>query len=169
MNDLTNTLSVKSLYTEDWLLVYESAVHGWLQTRAIVSQDPYFNMLITAPCEVSFYDINDRADYRSKTYIQTLPYNFYPQHMQDDAENQYNGIVSRLTRHEVDERDIDVANQEAIDDVREEVELHLQSMDAETTIYDFLLEKIFNGELTDEVINNLVAEYAPLIAAMREY
>lgn len=169
LNDLTNTLSVKSLYTEDWLLVYESAVHGWLQTRAIVSQDPYFNMLITAPCEVSFYDINDRADYRSKTYIQTLPYNFYPQHMQDDAENQYNGIVSRLTRHEVDERDIDVANQEAIDDVREEVELHLQSMDAETTIYDFLLEKIFNGELTDEVINNLVAEYAPLIAAMREY
>ena len=40
-------------------------------------------------------------------------------------------------------------------------------MHAEATIYDFLLEKIFNDELTDAVIDSIVEEYAPIVASMR--
>ena len=167
--NLTASLNVKMLYTEDWLLVYESAVHNWLQTQTIVAQDPFFSTLLNAPYQVSFYDINDRADYLSKRYLHTLPYNFYPQHMQASATAEYDGIVDALTRLEADDRDIDLANQQEVDQVHNEVEDCLNSMHAETTIYDYLLEKIFNDELTDAVIDSIVEEYAPIVASMRAY
>ena len=169
ITNLTASLNVKMLYTEDWLLIYESAVHNWLQTQTIVAQDPFFSTILNAPYQVSFYDINDRADYQSKRYIQTLPYNFYPQHMQASATAEYNGIVDAITRLEADDRDIDLANQQEVDQVHDEVEDYLNSMHAEATIYDFLLEKIFNDELTDAVIDSIVEEYAPIVASMRAY
>ena len=50
----------------------------------MINNDPFFKLLHDEG--VKFYDENIKADYTSYDYIETLPFDFYPKHIKDEAD-----------------------------------------------------------------------------------
>ena len=95
IEDIAATLTEHSLYTEDWLLMYEASEHGWIDNSAAITGDLFFKMLHDE--EVKFYDSNASANYTSYDYIETLPYDFYPLNIKNDAKALAEKILKRVT------------------------------------------------------------------------
>ncbi|MDE5795233.1 MAG: RNA-directed DNA polymerase [Muribaculaceae bacterium] len=81
ITDLHNSLSPDSLYDKDWLLLYEGVRKGWLQGfDNLVDNDPFFGKLRQK--DISFYDENSKADYKSSEYLLSCGKNL-SQHLKD--------------------------------------------------------------------------------------
>lgn len=81
IDNLRNSLSSRSLYDNDWLLLYESVRKGWLQgIDSLVDNDDFFSKLKQKG--ISFYDEKPEADYKSTEYLLSCGKEL-PKHLKD--------------------------------------------------------------------------------------
>lgn len=94
INSVKETLNEDSLYDENWILIYEGTLHGWIDCKEIVDKDDFFGYLYKEG--ISFYDSNKDANYRSYDYLQKLPYDIYNEGLRNDAIRKTNEIKTKI-------------------------------------------------------------------------
>lgn len=67
LTELESSFDDKSLYGDQWLLLYESNLKGWLNFKKIIDKHSFFKYL--QEHNVSFFDANINADYTSASYL----------------------------------------------------------------------------------------------------
>lgn len=67
LTELESAFDDKSLYGDQWLLLYESNLKGWLNFKKIIDKHSFFKYL--QEHNVSFFDANINADYTSASYL----------------------------------------------------------------------------------------------------
>jgi len=146
--------------------MYEASEHGWIDSSAIISQDPFFKKLHDE--EVMFYDENIAADYSSYDYIEKLPYDYYPPATKDDAKVLKDKIIDRIREKAFDmfyddEADGGPSEEEIYDMIDSEIE----DLDFEDELFNKILNPVFRGEDVDE--EKLVNEFLDRIELYNEY
>lgn len=166
IRDIKSGLCADSLYTEDWLLMYETSIHGWIDNSATILADQFFKFLYQE--KIMFYDENVAANYSSYDYIETLPYDFYPSPIKKKANILKNKIIGRVKKvafnkyfDEDSERDIKA------DDLKEMIESEIEDLNMGSDLFARILNPVFRGEDVDE--DQLVKEYLAYIELYQEY
>lgn len=86
INVLKGKLSPSSLYDQDWLLLYEGVLQGWLSgLENLVDNNPFFSTL--KRLEISFYNIDPNMDYQSPAWLMAHARQL-PKHIKDEIERQ---------------------------------------------------------------------------------
>lgn len=151
--------SPETLYGEDWILLYEGNRHGWLQNTNIVTGNPHFKTLYDNG--ISFYDENNDADYQSYDYIETLPYDAYPQDMRKEAKERKRDVFSAtFDRLYKDIEDKEYLDERGKEELRKKCKSIVKSHGMEKTIFDSILSQLFRRESIDmeEYVNDIVNE-----------
>lgn len=92
---LTGKLSKSSLYGQDWLLLYEGVLKGWLRgLDNLVDNDPFFSML--KRLEVSFYNMDPEVDYQSPSWLLKNAIQL-PKHLKDEIERQIKTVNDAIS------------------------------------------------------------------------
>jgi len=165
--EVEKSLSIGSLYTSDWLLMYEGTKHGWLNMSKEINVDPFFSILMDN--DISFYDENPIANYKSYHYILSLPYE-NPHDVEDSVNRYKEHIMEEIRRRELVRRadDIIVPWEEADENnLSADIEEELNELDVESTLFDRLRLMVFRDEPVNEedIINEMLAR----IDAMHRY
>lgn len=163
---LSRTWNKDSLYSQDWLLMYEASEHGWIDSSAIISQDPFFKKLHDE--EVMFYDENIAADYSSYDYIEKLPYDYYPPATKDDAKVLKDKIIDRIREKAFDMfYDDEADGGPSEDEIYDMIDSEIEDLDFEDELFNKILNPVFRGEDVDE--EKLVNEFLDRIELYNEY
>lgn len=138
----------EDLFGDNWILLYEGAFHGWLKTKAAVNGNPYFEILLSDG--ISFYDINNNADYQSYDYIETLPYNHIPNEMirnaRDMRQSVFRNVYAELNDSFESDEDL---TKEDIEDAKESCKEVIKDHKMEKDIYEKILSELFRREAPD--------------------
>lgn len=67
LSRMNNSFSERSLFSEDWLLLYEGVKKGWLDRKDLIDKNLFFSNLYSE--NIEFYDSNFHADFLSEEYI----------------------------------------------------------------------------------------------------
>lgn len=166
ISDIGASLTENSLYTEDWLLMYEASEHGWIDNSAAITGDFFFKMLHDEG--VKFYDSNALADYTSYDYIETLPYDYYPSITKAKAKTLSGKLLDRVRKDAFDkfydEDDEDYMREE---ELKEAIDSEIENLDFEKDLFNRIINSVFRGE--DVVEEELVKEFLSRIDLYLQY
>lgn len=151
---ISNTWNANSLYSEDWLLLYELSEQGWIDNSKIIKEDPFFKMLHDDG--VKFYDPNAAADYKSYEYIETLPYDYYPKTVKDKTSTIVSEILDSV-RDEAFNRFYDEETDMPEEEVRDFIESEIEDNEFENDLFGRIIQSVFKDEEFDQ--EDLVNEY----------
>lgn len=166
IGNLSTSWSDNSLYSEDWLLMYEASEHGWIDNSAYITADHFFSMLHNEG--VMFYDCNANADYTSYDYIETLPYDYYPPSTRDEAKILKDKILDKVREEAFNKYfDDDSEDGEEVESLRDLIDAEIEDMDFDKDILDRILNPVFRGEEIDD--EKLVREFIERIRLYSDY
>jgi hypothetical protein len=166
IHEIEAGLYAGSLYTEDWLLMYETSIHGWIDNSATILADQYFKFLYQE--KIMFYDENVAANYSSYDYIETLPYDFYPSLIKKKANNLKSKIIAQIKREAFNKYfDEDTEMDIKPEDLKEMIESEIEDLNMGSDLFARILNPVFRGEDVDE--EQLVKEYLSYIELYQEY
>ena len=151
---ISNTWNANSLYSEDWLLLYELSEQGWIDNSKIIKEDPFFKMLHDDG--VKFYDPNAAADYKSYEYIETLPYDYYPKTVKDKTSTIVSEILDSV-RDEAFNRFYDEETDMPEEGVRDFIESEIEDNEFENDLFGRIIQSVFKDEEFDQ--EDLINEY----------
>ena len=154
INNICNTWNAHSLYSEDWLLLYESSAQGWIDNSKLLKGDPFFKMLYDDG--VKFYDPNAAADYKSYDYIETLPYDYYPKSVKDETATIVSEILDSV-KEEAFDRFYDVGTDLSEKEIRDFIESEIEENEYENDLFGRIIQSVFRDEEFDQ--EDLVNEY----------
>lgn len=148
ISSIENSLTDASLFNEDWILVYEGAYYGWLNTQTIVRTNPYFNYLYDK--DISFYDVSDNADYSSYDYIEQLPANVYTQEMRKMAKEfktkVMGDVYDQLFGEIMDDESLSPEKKQLL---KSKYKIASKNLNLEKKLFEELLSQIFRRESLD--------------------
>lgn len=166
ISDIRTSLTEKSLYTEDWLLLYEASEQGWIDNSVAITGDFFFNMLHDE--KVKFYDSNVSANYTSYDYIETLPYDYYPPTKKADAKAMTGKILDKVRKTAFDKfYDEDAVYSITEDELKDAIDSEIAKHNFEEKLLSIILNPVFRGEDVDE--KKLVNQFLSLIDLCLEY
>ena len=130
-----------------------------MQHTNIVTGNPHFKTLYDNG--ISFYDENNDADYQSYDYIETLPYDAYPQDMRKEAKERKRDVFSAtFDRLFEDIEDKEFLDESGKEELRRKCKSIVKSQGMEKTIFDSILSQLFRRESIDmeEYVKDIVNE-----------
>lgn len=148
ISSIENNMSTASLFNEDWILCYEGAFHGWLQTDPIVKSNPYYKYLLDQ--RISFYDKSNDADYQSYDYIEHLPVDVYTKQMRKKAKEYKTQVMEEVYDQIFGELDDDeVLSPEDKDFLKQKCKQTAKNLNIEKDIFDRILSEVFRRDEPD--------------------
>ena len=149
---LSDSFRANSLYDNDWLVLYEGVLKGWLQgVDDLVDKDPFFSVL--RQFGVSFYDTDPKVDYGSPEYLLASAKQL-PEHVKDE-------IVAKTKK-------VTDGVMSAVEDLR----LSIQDIGSENSMslkFDRLAETV-NNNVAEEIMRIvLMGEDVDVDSLMRKY
>lgn len=167
INDISVSWNANSLYSEDWLLLYEASEYGWINKNTLISADPFFSMLHNEG--VHFYDSNINADYTSFDYIETLPYDYYPLSTREEAKSLKNTLIDKIREDALDKYydDTSIEDEDAKEEILASINESIEDSNIDEKILNQILNPIFRGERIDE--EEIVHEFLKRINIYSEY
>lgn len=95
LKDIEKSFDEETLYGAQWLLLYESTLKGWLDGKKFIEKHSFFKYLYE--CKVSFFDMNNEADYSSVSYLKGYLFTTAnSKEMEDDSLKQANRLWSKV-------------------------------------------------------------------------
>lgn len=155
IKEIGSTWSAHSLYTDEWLLLYEASEQGWIDNSKLICEDTFFKMLHDDG--VRFYDPNVAADYKSYDYIETLPYDYYPKSVKDDTSALVSEILDSV-RDEAFDQIYDDESDIPAGVIRDFIESEIEDYEFENELFGRIIHCVFRGEDFDkeELVNDYV-------------
>lgn len=160
IENISISWNAESLYSEDWLLMYEASEQGWIDNSTYITADPFFSMLHNEG--VKFYDNNVAADYTSYDYIEKLPYDYYPPSTRNEAKILKDKILNKI-REEASNK----YPEDKTEVLRNAKEVEIEDLNFDKDILDRILNPVFRGEEIDE--DELVHEFLERIRLFSRY
>lgn len=155
---LSGRLNASSLHNQDWLLLYEGVLKGWLKgVDHLVDGNPFFCELKKR--SVSFYDIDPNADYQSPTYLLHSSKQL-PLHLKTEIEKNSQQIIGEVSK------EADRKLREVGDENPDDLKLFHSKVDA--TRQD-VMNEVMLSILTDKAIDSkaLSRKYSSIIRSIR--
>lgn len=166
ISSLENNMSTASLFNEDWILCYEGAFHGWLQTDSIVKSNPYFKYLFDQ--RISFYDKSNSANYQSYDYIEHLPVDVYTKEMRKKAKEYKTQVMEEVYDQIFGELDDDeVLSPENKDFLKQKCKLTAKNLNVEKDIFDRILSQVFRRDTPN--LESYIKEVAGKLNILANY
>lgn len=156
---IEGSMSEVSLYDENWILLYEGTVKGWLKCEELVNSDSFFKKL--SESNISFYDIDIDADYTDTKDSYTVA--AYSAEGQAQARRSADTIMERVKDKVIDQL-MEVDEEYDDDDSRYDMlESRVNHIIEEEDLYDDLFTKLLDSILSgteldeEEIEDELVA------------
>lgn len=168
---INSLMTAESLYDENWILLYEGAIKGWLKRMDLVNADSFFSFLHKQ--KVSFYDTDVNADYMDVNYILKKSVGI-PKYIRIKAENRademLDSIKEETVRQVLDDRiqDDPFLSEETLKpEIDKEVDNDIEENSIKPELFTQLLYHIFSGENYDEKV--ISDKYVELLASIEKY
>lgn len=143
IKEWSDSFTENSFFDENWLLLYEGILKGWIDRKDLLKKNPFFKILFDN--KITFYDDNPKADYTSKSFILSI--------LKDPIEDQK--LVARRISNEICEAIFDRKAHEILDG--DEIEDYLSNnlADLILELKDWFDSENLEAEIYDDVLLHL--------------
>lgn len=160
-----SSLSARSLYDQNWILLYEGGRRGWVGEKHLIEEDSFFNYLLDK--EVSFYDENNDADYSSASYILKLPFKV-PGHIVNEAKREQITLIESIKKRVIEEQSAEMDEWEVFEESdMEEVKQKIEDNNINDRLFEELLHLVFQGDEIDS--QRIIEEYVEILRDVKDY
>lgn len=142
---------------ENWLLLYEGVLKGWISRNDLIDSNPFFKILFDL--KVSFYDCSPEADYSSSKYILSIK-----ESPDNNIEEKAKMISKKIYKTVLDYRAMDIAMEEnyeiTAESIIEDLEDKLDVEQLKNEIYESVLLSLMEGGNVneDEIVERYLTE-----------
>jgi len=158
---IVSLFSARSLYDENWILLYEGTIKGWLPKIHFVEDDLFFSYL--SENNISFYDANNEADYLSAAYILGLPLDI-PEYILEETKTETSAIMKDIKKKAME--DLDIGDFDEFD-IEEEIDRKIEDNEIRDFLFEELLRNIMQGDDVDT--EKIVEEYVAILNEVKDY
>ena len=157
IENLAHSFTEKSLTDENWLLLYEGVLKGWISRNDLIDSNPFFKILFDL--KVAFYDCSPEADYSSSKYILSIK-----ESPDNNIEEKAKMISKKIYKTVLDYRAMDIAMEEnyeiTAESIIEDLEDKLDVEQLKNEIYESVLLSLMEGGNVneDEIVERYLTE-----------
>lgn len=164
LKEIEKSFDEETLYSAQWLLLYESTMKGWLDGKKFIEKHSFFKYLYEY--KVSFLDLNTEADYSSVSYLKGYLFTTAnSKEMEDDSLRQANRLWSKVKADFY----ADSGLSEQLDKENYESAFSDEMPDDEMITELFVRILLVNAHLSDENIESVEAELLARLSSCFDY
>lgn len=164
LEDIENSFDEETLYSPQWLLLYECTFKGWLDGKEFIDKHFFFKYMYEH--KVSFFDENKKVDYSSVSYLKGYLFTTAnTKEIEDDSVK----LADRLWSKIKEDFYADSGLSEQIDRESYESAFREEMPDNEIITELFIRILLVNAHLSDETLESVEADLLARLSSCFDY